>query len=53
MSGLIALIDAKSQEMDTSEEAFRSKQGYVNTLNFIRSKKESDPRYGEIEIKSS
>ncbi|PRP80240.1 vacuolar protein sorting protein [Planoprotostelium fungivorum] len=53
VSGLIALIDAKSQEMDTSEEAFRSKQGYVNTLNFIRSKKESDPRYGEIEIKSS
>jgi len=53
VSGLIALIDAKSQEMDSSDEAFRSKQGYVNTLTFIRSKMESDTRYREIEIKSS
>eukprot|EP01117_Protostelium_nocturnum_P004958 TRINITY_DN1795_c0_g1_i1.p1 TRINITY_DN1795_c0_g1~~TRINITY_DN1795_c0_g1_i1.p1 ORF type:complete len:786 (+),score=276.23 TRINITY_DN1795_c0_g1_i1:83-2440(+) len=53
LSGLIALIDTKSADMDTSEEAARIKSEYQNTLAFIRSKMENDARYREIEIKSS
>jgi len=53
LSGLIALIDTKSADMDASDESFRIKQEYNNTLNFIRSKMESDPRYREIEIKTA
>jgi len=53
LSGLIALIDTKSGDMDTSDESFRIKQEYHNTLNFIRNKMESDARYRDIEIKSN
>jgi len=53
LSGLIALIDTKSGDMDTSDESFRIKQEYHNTLHFIRNKMETDARYRDIEIKSN
>jgi len=55
LSGLIALINTNIANMDTStpgSETSKIAVHYQNTLNYIRWKTSSDPRYKEIEIKS-
>jgi vacuolar protein sorting-associated protein 35 len=51
LSGLIALINTNMANMDSAEpEHAKIQLHYQNTLNFIRSKKESDAKYAEIEV---